>query len=96
MNNEFPAVHAATGRRAVTVEQWNARPDVLIDTAAYFYRPENDALDLHCWYVIDGVDPHTDDSGLFDIWFASGACLPNVQGLRTIYVSAKHFEAFHV
>lgn len=88
----FPAVHRPTQRRAVTVAAWAKRPDYLLDAAAYWFRPDSEALGLDPWRVIDGVDAHmTGDA--FDVWFASGTCAENIPGEKTIYVSETHYRA---
>lgn len=79
-----------TGRRVITIAQWNARPDNMVDYSAYWFDTEAEACGFEPWRIIDEVDPHT-SGGLFDVWFRNGKCRPNVSGDQQIYVSPKHY-----
>ncbi len=87
MNFPDPCPH--TGRRVVTVAQWNARPDELIDEYAYAFNPEAAEMGLDPWRLIEGIGAHTNGRN-FDIDFANGT-FRTVTGEQQIYVSAKHF-----
>lgn len=80
-----------TGRRVVTVAQWDKRPDSLVDESAYWFDQENADFGLDPWSVIDGIDKHTDDH-LYDVWMASGKCRSDIAGRQRIYIAAKHFD----
>lgn len=80
-----------TGRRVVTVAQWNARPDELIDEYAYWYDPEADAMGLDPWRLIEGIDAHTNEEK-FDVLFV-GSSYRTTPGEHPIYVRAQHYEA---
>lgn len=82
-----------TGRRLVTVGEWDKRPDSLVDEYAYWYNPTDAEYGLDPWRVVDGIDPPADDAPagtLYDVWFASGhsrACTPD----HLLYVTATHY-----
>ncbi len=80
---------ATTGRRVVSVAQWHRRPDELVDVAAYWFSPVQDALGLDPWSLIDGIDAHTDGED-FDVWFASGR-MKTVPGGQEIYIRARDY-----
>jgi len=80
----------ATGRRVVTVAQWAARPDALIDEYAYWFMPEADEMGLDPWRLIEGIDKHTRDAD-YDVLFV-GAGFRAVDGGRPIYILQKHWE----
>lgn len=80
-----------TGRRRVTVAEWNNRPDALIDKYAYWYDPEAAEMGLDPWRLIEGIDAHARD-GLYDVDFANGT-YRTTPGEHPIYVRAQHFEA---
>lgn len=78
------------GRRAVTVAEWNNRPDELIDEYAYWYNPEAAADGFDPWALIEGIDPHIRD-GQYDVLFVKGT-YRTVSGDQTIYVRAHHYD----
>lgn len=84
----------ATGRRVVTVAQWDKRPDTLIDTSAYWFSTDAEEMGMDPWSVIDGIDKHTEGAG-FDAWFANGQ-MKVVTGDQRIYVAAKHYDTLHI
>ena len=77
-----------TGRRVVTVAEWNNRPDELIDEYAYWFIP--DTLG-DPWRLIEGIDAHTKGDA-FDVLFVSGT-FRTVTGEQPIYVRPQHYEA---
>lgn len=91
MSNQYPDPCPHTGRRAVTVAEWNNRPDELIDTWAYWFNPEAHALGLECRKLVEGIDAHTRD-GLYDVDFANGT-FRTARGDELLYIPAKFYEA---
>lgn len=88
----YPDPEPHTGRRLVTVAEWNARPDELVDEYAYWYNPTDAEFGLDPWRLVDGIDPPAEPQpgDLYDVWFASGhskACTPDA----FLYVSAPHY-----
>lgn len=59
MSNQYPDPCPETGRRVVTVAEWNNRPDELIDEYAYWFNPEAADVGLDPWRLIEGIDAHT-------------------------------------
>lgn len=76
------------GRMPITVAEWDARPDALVDSSAYWHNA--DALDYggDPWRVIEGVDKHAQGDS-YDVWFASGTQRTADAG-QVIYIAAKH------
>lgn len=91
MSDRYPDPCPDTGRRRVTVAEWHTRPDSLIDTWAYQYNPEADALGVECWKLVEGTDAHVRD-GLYDIDFANGT-YRTARGDEPLYINPKDYEA---
>lgn len=89
MANEYIDPDPSTGRRVVTIAQWDKRPDALIDTCAYWFSKEAYECSMDPWSVVDGVDKHVDGAG-FDVWFASGQ-MKAAAGTQQLYVDARHY-----
>ena len=85
----YPDPCPETGRRVVTVAEWNNRPGGLIDESAYWFNPEAADVGLDPWRLIEGIDAHTNGRE-FDVLFPP-ASYRTVTGEQQIYVSAKHF-----
>jgi len=79
-----------TDRRLVSVAEWNARPDELIDECAYWFNFEAAQVGLDPWRLIEGIDAHI-NGGAFDVIFVNGT-FKTVTGEQMIYVRAKHYE----
>jgi len=81
-----------TGRRLVTVAEWNDRPDQLIDEYAYWFSPAAKALGLDPWRLVEGVERHRPYCATkFDVLFVNGRYL-TVSGEAPIYIRAVHYE----
>ena len=90
MNNRHPDPCPDTGRRRMTVAEWHARPDNLIDAWAYQYNPEADALGLECWKLVEGTDARV-RGGMYDIDFANGTYC-TARGDEPLYINPKDYE----
>ena len=91
MSNQYPDPCPHTGRRVVTVAEWNNRPDELIDEYAYWFNPEAADVGLDPWRLIEGIDAHTNGRE-FDVLFPP-ASFRTVTGEQPIYVRPQHYEA---
>lgn len=87
----YPDPCPDTGRRVVTVAEWNNRPDELIDEYAYWFNPEAADVGLDPWRLIEGIDAHTNGRE-FDVLFPP-ASFRTVTGEQPIYVRPQHYEA---
>jgi hypothetical protein len=92
MNTQhYPDPCPDTKRRVVTLAQWAKRPDVLIDTTAYWYNPSALEFNTDPWRLIESVDPHV-KGDLYDVWFASGSSKENLPGTQRIYITEHSFK----
>lgn len=89
--SQYPDPCPDTGRRLVSVAEWNDRPDALIDEYAYWYSPEAAEMGLDPWRLIEGIDAHMQGRA-FDVDFANGT-YHTTPGHHPIYIAAKHYEA---
>jgi len=87
----YPDPCPETGRRVVTVAEWNNRPDELIDEYAYWFNPEAADVGLDPWRLVEGIDAHTNGRE-YDVDFANGT-FKTVTGGQPIYVRPQHYEA---
>ena len=88
---QVPAAAVRANRLPVTVAQWAARPDDLIDEIAYYLSRDAEDLGLDPWRLIESADART-SGGKFDLWFYAGNPV-TTPGEFVIYVSAKHHAA---
>lgn len=76
-------------RVRVTVREWHARPDSLVDEMAYYYSAAADRCGTDPWRVVDGVDATS--RGTFDVWFANGGVM-ECDGSEFLYIPERHVE----
>lgn len=88
-NRIYPDPCPRTGRRVVTVAQWAARPDELVDEHAYWFDPEGEERGADPWRLVEGADAHMRGEG-FDVLFANGT-YRIVTGEQFIYVRPAHW-----
>lgn len=61
----------STGRVAVSVAEL-ANDDMNGDVTAYWLDENAEFFGLDAWRTVEGIDPHVDGSGAFDVLFENG------------------------